>query len=124
MNQSSLDQVWQTVAKKPYKGRTLASWLHLFMILAPQTLDQNAGQFLPAMTKWVVEQYREGRKGGVPIGYLEKFALKDQKMPFFDLLATMVVRILRKRGLHEYDSMPTPTFTKLVEAWDRAKNKR
>ena len=126
MDTKTLDQAWQIAAKKPYKGRSLADWLNRFMYLAPHTLDQNAAQFLPTMTAWLMKQYREGRKGGVPTGYLEKFASEEsQKVPFFDVIAMMVIRILRKRGLREWDeiynSQATAPFQRLVEAWDRAK---
>jgi len=120
MDERTLNQIWQQASKKPYKGKSLFEWLRVWVEASQGNLDHATAQFLPVMTGWIVARYREGRKGGVPVGYLYKFVPKGH-VNLLEILTVMLVSILRKRGLREADTLPTPQFTRLVEAWDRAK---
>lgn len=106
---------------KPYKGKSLLSWLIVWVTMSDYDLTRANFGFLKTMTTWVVRNYSERRKDGVPMGSLLKFAWPEtQKINLINALAAMLVATFRKRGLIEADSQCTDTFQKLVDAFDRA----
>lgn len=107
---------------KPYRGKSLADWLSKWVTMRETDLTKSNASFLTTMTTWVVRNFTERRKGGVPMGNLAKFALPEsQKIDFTGAISAMVVATFHKRGLIEADSQPTAQFQRLVDAFDRAR---
>lgn len=108
-------------AARPYKGKSLADWFSKWVTMRETDLTKANASFLTVITTWVVRNFQERRKGGVPIGKLEKFAIPaPQKIDFTNAISSMVVSTFRKRGLLESDVQPTDTFRKLNDAFDRS----
>lgn len=109
------------MAAKPYKGKAIVEWLGKLIGMPMQDLEKLNRPFLTIVTTWVVRQARKRRKGGIPTGNLERFVLPDdRKLDFVDAFCAQVVLVLRKRGLVEADSMPTDSFRRLLDAFDRS----
>lgn len=109
-----------------YKGKTLVEWFGDLLKKSDSDLDREGSNFLKVLTTWVVRQYADRRRGGVPMGHLEKFAYPaSQKIDFTRTVMVYIVRTLRKRGLRETDmSRKSLTFDQLVAAYDRTAQRR
>jgi hypothetical protein len=106
--------------KKPYRGKSLLEWLGKWVSMTTKDLEKVNQSFLKTITTWVVRTFAQRRKGGVPMGYLPKFAWPEtQKLNFAEALAAQIILTLRKRGLLEADTQPTRQFQRLVDAFDR-----
>lgn len=118
MTSENFSTAFKTV-KKVYSGKSFADWLLSFFSNPPKE-----SEFLKAMTTWVVRNFKARRKGGVPVGQLEKFCYKDgdgQKVDFVRHLAYHLIKILTKRGLREVDERAkSDLLGKLDEAFRRA----
>lgn len=111
-----------TAVKKPYIGKSLLGWLGKWVTMTTKDLEKVNQPFLKTITTWVVRNYAQRRKGGVPMGDLAKFALPNtQKFNFIEALIAQIVLTLRKRGLLEADTQPTQQFQRLLDAFDRCK---
>lgn len=107
-------------ATKSYRGKTLVEWLTAWVTMREADLTKVNAKFLAIITTWVVRNFQQRRKGGVPTGNLARFVLPEsQKIDFTGTIAAMLVGTLRKRGLVEADSQPTGSFRKLLDAFDR-----
>jgi hypothetical protein len=104
-----------------YRGKTLVEWFAEFLQKSDADLEREGSNFLKVLTTWVVRQYSGRRKGGVPIGNLDRFAYRNsEKIDFTRAVMVFIVRILRKRGLRETDlSRKSPTFELLVRAYEK-----
>ena len=112
-------------ASCPYKGLHLSDWLDRWIEMPKADLARGTSQFLTTMITWVVRTVRSGRRGGDPTGNLGRFCLPEsQPVNLFDVLASKVIDILRKRGLVETDRQPTELFRRLVDAFDRTPTRK
>jgi len=116
-----LDQAF--LSSRPYRGRSLREHFGDLLFMSDAELAREAESFLKLMATWVYRKFRGRRKGGVPLGYLSRFVLRDEvKIDFTRALMIQIVRILRRRGLREYDEeKDSPTLDLLVRAYDRAR---
>lgn len=111
-----------TAVKTPYRGKSLLGWLGKWVTMTTRDLEKVNQPFLKTMTTWVVRNFAQRRKGGVPMAELAKFTLpKTQKLNFTEVLIAQIVLTLRKRGLVEADTQPTQQFQQLLDAFDRCK---
>lgn len=109
-----------TAVKKPYPGKSLLEWLGKWVNMTTKDLEKVNQPFLKTMTTWVVRNFAQRRKGGVPMGELAKFALPaTQKFGFTDAIAAFIVLTLRKRGLLEADMQSMDRFLRLLDAFER-----
>lgn len=109
--------------EKPYYGQSIKSWLAQWSEMRISDLKRENEHFLKIVVSWVVQKMGKRRHGGVPIGELRKFGfpLHSYTFNFTETFASQVVLTLRKRGLLEADTMPTDSFRRLVDAFDRCK---
>lgn len=110
---------------KAYRGRTLAAHFDYLLFKSSAELDRESRDFLKVVSTWVYRQFSRRRRGGVPLGYLSKFVLPEgTKLDLTRAMMLHVVRILRKRGLREFDAVrESPTFELLVRAYDHAQRR-
>ena len=106
--------------KTDYVDKTLVEWFGDLLTMSDAELDREGKDFLKILTTWVVRNFSNRRKNGVPVGYLDKFIYPDnQKIDFTRAVMVFIVRILRKRGLRETDqSRKSATFDLLVKAYE------
>ena len=102
--------------KQRYNGRSFAEWFTEICAQEPK------GDFLKAITTWVVRHFKSRRKGGVPVGQLDKFCFKDeQKVNLVHHLFWYLAGVLIRRGLKETDlKASNETFLKLETAFRKA----
>lgn len=112
-------------SSKPYRGQGLAAHFGSLIYMSDADLQREGKRFLTVMTTWVYRKFRGRRKGGIPLGYLSRFVLRDDvEIDFTRALMVQIVRTLRKRGLCEYDEKSaSPTFDLLVRAYERAQRR-
>lgn len=108
---------------KVYRGQTLYQYFGDLLFKSDAELNKEAANFLRIVATFVYRQFSQRRKGGVPLGHLSTFVLPESTK--LDLARTMmlyIVRVLRKRGLREFDAArKSPTFDLLVRAYDQAR---
>jgi len=118
-----MNKIYDTTLKRNGYVQSLTLWQHLSKWLAMSTSDlgRNNASFLKTITTYVVRNFQKRRKGGVPVGNLDRFIYPaDKKINLFDTLAAMIIGILRKRGVRELQERHSnQTLELLIKAYDR-----
>jgi|GEM_PF-6654998 len=111
-------------AARPYTGYTLTGHFGGLVQLNAEELRRYNEDFLKLVATWVYRKFSGRRKGGVPLGELQRFVYPDdKKLELVEAAMYYLLGVFRKKGLIEVDRQTNPQFEQLLRAFDTAAQK-